>query len=109
MVVEARFANRDDLGMARPRDQVGRGHVGFLVGVMRMRADRAKNIGKALGDGQYLGMAVNACRDRDHAGNAGGAGARDHGVKLRGKIGKVEMAMAVDQHGYCAARVSDST
>ena len=109
MVVEPNFAKRDDVRMPRAGDQVGRRNVQFLVRIMRVCADRAIDIGKALGDRQHAGMAVDARRDRDHARNAGSASARDHGIDLRGKIRKIEMAMAVDQHGYCAAGASAST
>ena len=84
----------------------------LLMGVVRMGADRAEHVGKALGDRQHLGVARNPGRDRDHAGDAGRAGAVDHAVELGGEIGKIEMAMAVDQHAlfcYCAALPSGST
>ena len=80
--------------------------VQFLVGVMRMRADRAVNVGKTLGDRQHIGELAHARRDRDHARDAGRSRARDNGVELVGKIRKIQMAMAVDQHGYCAAGAS---
>jgi hypothetical protein len=43
-------------------------------------------------------VARNACRDGHYARDVGRAGAVDNGIKLVGKIGKIEMAMAVDQH-----------
>ena len=49
-IIEPRLAERDDLRMPGQLDQfVGRNAV-FLVGVMRMGADRAIDIRKALGD-----------------------------------------------------------
>ena len=98
VVIEAGFADRHDFGMPRGRDQIGRGYVELFMGVMRMRADRAEHVGKALGDGEQFRLALHSRGNRDHALDPGGAGARDHGVKLRGKIGKIEMAMAVDEH-----------
>ena len=32
-------------------------------------------------------------------GDAGRAGARDHGVEFAGEIREIEMAVAIDQHG----------
>ena len=40
-----------------------------------------------------------AGRDRHHAADAGRLRARHHGVELGREIGKIEMAMAVDEHG----------
>ena len=102
VIVEARFADRDDLRMPCVRDEIGCGDLQFLVGVVRMRADRAINVGKALGDRQHIGEPMHARRDRDHARNPGRSSAHDNVVKLVGKIRKIQMAMAVDQHGYCA-------
>ena len=50
VIVETGFAERHHFRRAAARDKIGRSHIQFLMGVMRMRADRAKNIGKALGD-----------------------------------------------------------
>ena len=44
------------------------------------------------------GMLLHPGRDRHHAADAGRARARHHGVEFGGKIGKIEVAMAVDQH-----------
>ena len=57
VIVEAGLADRDDLRMARARDQVGRASTSSSsCGVMRMRADRAVDVGKALGDRQHVGV-----------------------------------------------------
>ena len=109
VIVEARFAQRDDLRMPCVRHEIGCGDLEFLVGVVRMRADRAIDVGKAFGDSQHIGEPMYARRDRDHARNPGRASAHDNVVKLVGKIRKIQMAMAVDQHGYCAAGASAST
>ena len=47
-------------------------------------------------------MTANAGRDRDHAPDAGAARASNDGVELVGKIGKVEMAVAVNEHVFAA-------
>ena len=100
---------RHDFGVPRARDEIARRHVQFLMGVMRMSADRAKHVGKALGDRQHLGVARNPRRDGHQARDAGCARAVDDSVKLSGKIRKIEMAMAVDQHGHWAAFSPGST
>ena len=56
MIVEAGLAERDDLGRARARDEIGRGDVRLLMRVMRMGADRAIDVGKAFRDRQQLGL-----------------------------------------------------
>jgi hypothetical protein len=71
VIVEAGFADRHDLGMLRARDQVVGRDVELLMGVMRMRADRAGHVGKALRDRQHLRMTLHAGRDRHHAADAG--------------------------------------
>ena len=109
VIVEAGLADRHDFGVPRARDEVARRHMQFLMGVMRMSADRAKHVGKALGDRQHLGVARDPRRDGDQARDAGCARAGDDGVKLSGKIRKIEMAMAVDQHGHWAAFSPGST
>ena len=109
VVVEPGLAERHHLGVARARDEVAETDIEFLVGVVRMGADRAKHVRKTLGDRHHLAVPRDARRDRDQAADIGLARAADDGVKLGGKIGKIEMAVAVDQHGYCAARPSGST
>src|SRR5262252_7225507 len=102
MVIESSLSNRDHLGMARAPDQLIGGDVQLLVRMMRMRADRAVDIWKTLGDGEHLGVALDPRRDGDDARDAGRARARDHSIELAGEIGKIEMAVAVDQHQLCA-------
>ena len=46
VVVETGLAKRNDFGLARARDEVGRADVEFLMGVVRMRADRAEHVRK---------------------------------------------------------------
>src|SRR5262245_13075985 len=88
--------------MARAPDQLIDGDVQFLVHVMRMSANRTVDIRKALGDGEHLGMAFDPRRDGDDARDAGRPRAHNYGIKLAGEIGKIEMAVAVDQHQLCA-------
>src|SRR6185437_4855317 len=71
----------------------------FLIGLIRMGPDRAIDIGKSPGDFQERAEPPHPGRDRDHAPDPGGGGAADQGVEIVGKIRKIEMAVAVDQHG----------
>ncbi len=98
MVIESGLSERDHLGMARAPDELIDGDVQLLVRVMRMGADRAVDVRKALGDGEHLGVPFDPRRDGDDTRDAGRLRARNHGIELAGEIGKIEMAVAVDQH-----------
>ncbi len=97
-IVEPRLPDRHHLGMARARDQLVDRDVELLVGVVRVGADRAIDLGKALGDGEQLGVPLDPGRDGDDAPDAGRLRARDHGIELAREVRKIEMAVAVDQH-----------
>ena len=78
--------------------------------LVRMGADRAEDVRKALGDREQLGVALHPGRDGDDAADAGRPRARHHAVELVGEVGKIEMAVAVDEHGaYLGALASGST
>ena len=80
-------------------DQFGRGNAVFFIGVMRMGADRAIDIGKSL---QYLEQCTeppHPRRNGDDAANARGCGARHDAIEIVGKIREIEMAVAIDEHG----------
>ena len=100
VIVEPGLADRHHFRMPRDAGELIAADVELFMGVVRMRADRAKNIGKALGDRQHLRVAAHPRRDRHHAADAGRARPRNHGVEFGGEIGKIEMAVAVDQHGF---------
>src|SRR5262245_10648137 len=87
--------------MARAPDQLVDANVQLLMRMMRVGADRAVDIGKALGDGKHLGMPFDPRRDGDNACDAGRLRTRNHGIELAGEIGKIEMAMTVDEHQLC--------
>src|SRR5260370_42210080 len=78
----------------------------LLLGLVRMNADRAPDIGVPLGDGAHLGELVESRADGQHARDAGGAGARQHAGLVGSKLGEVEMAMTVDQHQLAAFAAS---
>ena len=97
-VVETRLAQRHHLGMACQRDQFLRRDAVLLVGLMRMSADRAINLGIARGDRQQRIEAANTGGDGDDAPYPGRPRTRDDAVEVVGELGKIEMAMAVDKH-----------
>ena len=97
VVVEPRLADRHDLRMRRQPDQLVGRDVKLLGGVVRMRADRAIDLVMRLGDLKHAGKALHARRDRHHAADAGCDRARDHRIALLGEVGKIQVAMAVDE------------
>ena len=97
-IVETCFAQRHDLGMPSQFDQFAHGNAVFFVGLMRMGADRAIDVGKSPGDFQQRAQPPHPGRDREDAADPGGGGAADQGVEIVGEIRKIEMAMAVDKH-----------
>ena len=103
-IIEPRLAQRDDFRMLRQLDQFARGNAVFLIGLMRMGADRAIDVGKPLGYGEQPVEPLDPGRDRDDAADPGRLGARNDGVEILGKIRKVEMAVAVDEHGLQTAQ-----
>ena len=103
-IIQPRLPQRHDLRMLGQLDQFAGGNAVFLIGLMRMGADRAIDVGKSLGDGQQPAEPPHPRRDGDDTTDPGGLGARDDGVEIIGKIRKVEMAMAVDEHGLQTAQ-----
>jgi len=97
-VVEAGLADRHHLGVRRQPHQLIEGDIELLVGIVRVRANRAKHGVVGLGDGDQVGQALEAGRDRDDGADAGGPSAGQHGAELIGKIGKVEVAVVIDEH-----------
>src|SRR5262249_49700753 len=97
VVVEPGLSDGDHLGMAGAADQLVDGDVKLLVRVMRMRANGAIDIGKALGDGEHLCVSFDARGDGQDARDSGRPRTGDDGVELAGRVRKVEMAVAVDQ------------
>ena len=72
--------------------------------MMRMGADRAIDVGKSLGDGEKPAEPLHPGRDGDDAADPRRLGARDDGVEILGEIRKVEVAMAVNEHGLQTAQ-----
>jgi hypothetical protein len=101
-IVESGFADRDNLGAACALHQVRGRHIRLFIRVVRMRADRAKYIIVRAGNLLDVGEFLDPRADGDHPPDAFSAGARNDCVALGGEIRKIEMTMAVDQHGQAA-------
>ena len=89
--------------MMRQRDQfLGRYPI-FLVSLMRMSADRKIDARIALGDRAQPIDALHPRRDCNDTLDVGRLRARHHGIELIGIIGKIEVAVTVDEHQLLAA------
>ena len=87
------------IGSAAMRDKLVGGHVRLLGGVVRMRADRAVDALVALDASPSAPRnARTRVEMRDHRADAGRPRARDDRVAIGVEVGKVEMAVAVDEH-----------
>src|SRR3954453_12607928 len=91
-IVEPGFAERDDLGVLRQRNQLVRRDAVFLIGIMRMGADRAIDVVIALGDRQKLVQLFHPSRNGDHAADAGRSRPRHDPVEILRKIRKIQVA-----------------
>ena len=106
MIVEACFADGDGLAMLGEAHDVLDADIELLMGVVRMRADRAEHVGIALRDGTELPVTLDARRDRDHAPYPRGARSSHDGIELAAEVGEIEMAVTVDQHDQACAALS---
>ena len=70
----------------------------MVGGLVRMRADRAPDVGIAVGDRPHSIELVEPGVDRQQRCDAGGAGAGNDRGALVGEIGEIEVTVAVDQH-----------
>ncbi len=106
--VEAGLAEADHLGMIGQRDQsvAVDGFLGRrLVG---MDADAAPDIGIALGHGAHALELADLGADGQHQPDSGRAGAGQGAIEIGREIGKIEVAVGVDQHGAPFCRVYPS-
>ena len=75
------------------------GGFGVFVGVMGMGSHREIDIFIGFREPADHWKSINPGRNRNHPLKPGGAGALDYRVALGLEIGKIKMAMTVDQHG----------
>ena len=108
-IVEARLADGHDLWMGREPYEILARHVRFFRSVVRMRADGAVDLVIGFGDVENCRKLCYARRNGHHAADPRRHSARDHRVALFGEIGKVQMAMAVDEHLRAYAGSTGST
>jgi hypothetical protein len=66
--------------------------------MVRMGTDRAEYVAMRLNDFEQLVEAPDARGDGEHQADACTLRARQHGLALCGKIGEIQVAMAVDEH-----------
>ena len=98
VIVEPGLADRHHLRMARKFHDLFERDVPLFRRMVRMGADRAVHIAMRLDDLEQIGESPHPCRDGEHEPDACALGARQHGLALRGKVGKIEMAVAIDEH-----------
>src|ERR1700748_3307066 len=97
-VIQSRLPEGNDLGMFRQFDQFAGGNAILFVRLMRMRSDRTIDVREPSGDIEQCSEPADPRRNRYDASDAGGFGPGDDSIEIIGKIGKIEVAMAVDQH-----------
>ena len=99
-IVQPGFAQSHDLGMLCQLDQLVGGNAVFLVGMVRMGADRAIDVGKPRRDRKQRVEMLHPRRDRHDAPYSRRLRARNDGIEILGKVRKIEMAVAVDKHRF---------
>jgi hypothetical protein len=98
-VAEARLPEADHLRVRRLGDQAGRlvnGFVGCLVGV---DAYGAPDIGCRFGHRPHPFKPVKAGGDGEHGLHPGLGGPGQNGGQVGAEFGKIEVAVAIDEHG----------
>ena len=84
--------------MAGQAHQLLNRDIRLLAGLMRVRADRAAHRIEPLSNGGNLGEAAHPRRNGHEMGDARRLGAGHNIRQFGGEVGKIEMAMAVDEH-----------
>ena len=80
----------------------------LFCGIVRMGTDGAENRGITVGYREQSVEFAHPRRDSHHLTDACRMGAGDQFVTFRVEIGKVEMAMGVDQHGRLSVQAFTS-
>ena len=109
MIIKTRLTNADAARVLRQRDQLFEGRLGLLMRLMRMRAHREPDIVIGFGNRAIAVVTADEGRDGDQPSHASGFRARNDSVAFFCELGKVEMAMAVDQHQSFTPATSAST
>ena len=98
VIVEARLADADAFGMVGECAHGGEILRPLPRRLMRMGADGEEHVVVPLRDRGHAGRLRDSRADGDHALDAGRARALDDRVEVVGEVGKIEVAMAVDDH-----------
>ena len=103
IVIEAGLADADHLAVPGKFEQRRGICERLLFRFVRMTADGTIDVGEIVGDRGDVGEAGELCSDRDADADARGFCAGHHLGQFRREIGKIEMAVAVDEHagGTC--------
>jgi len=107
-IIQPRFAQCHDLGMPRQLDQFVGGYI-FLIGVVRMGADRAIDIRKALGDRKELAETPHPGRNGDDEPDPCGRSAGHDAVEIVGEIRKIQVTVAIYQHRIPTVQAADGS
>ena len=99
MIIKPGLADRYHLWMPRQSDQLFSRDIELLMRIVRMRSHRAIDLRKSLSDRPHLRMPLYPGRDGDHAGNTGFLRTAHDRIQIMGKLRKIEVAVAVDEHG----------
>ncbi len=84
--------------MVRHLLELGDGVLGSFHDLIGVNANRGEDLGMTLGQGEGRPAGFKVCADRDHSGHPGLDGPTDNRIAVGIKVGKIEMAMGVDQH-----------
>ena len=108
-IIQPRLAQGHDLGMPRQPDQFVGGHSVFLIGVVRMGADRAIDVWKPLGDRKELTEAPHPSRDGDDAPDSCSRRPGHDALEIIGEVRKIQVAVAIDQHRIPTVQAADGS
>ena len=98
VIVEPGLADADDLVRPGVFDEDFRRRRRLVIHIVGMDSDRAIEVVVGPRQGQHIRELGEPRADRLHDADAGLGGARQHPIDVVGELGKIEMAMAVDQH-----------
>ena len=103
MVVEAGLADPDAFGMRGEAAHGGEIRRRLARRLVRMGSDGEEDAVIALGDLGDPRRLVDPRADGDHPLDAGGVRPLDDRIEFVGEVGKIEMAVAVDQPHFAAS------
>ncbi len=96
--IQPGLANTDHFGMRGNLNKLVGSNIGTILGVMRMRTDRAPDIVMGFGNRRNRFKIRQPATNRDHASHAGRSGASQNVWQILGICLAVQIGVAVDQH-----------